>query len=96
MLVVLVDADSVLRVPGVVVVDASGVVVDGVSVGNDTLCRVGGRVDVTKRTGVSSTGSGAILMQDVNKKASRIVEIFLVMDFIDVIASVFCEAIPTY
>lgn len=34
---VLVDADSVLGVPGVVVVPASGVVVDGVSVGRDTL-----------------------------------------------------------
>lgn len=77
---VLVDADSVPGVPGVVVVPASGVVVDGVSVGRDTLWWVGGRVDVIKRTGVSVAGGAAILMQDANKKASRIVEIFLVMD----------------
>ncbi len=74
---VLVDAASVPGVPGVVVVDVSAVVVDGVSVGKDTLCRVGGKVDVTNRTGVFSTGCGAILMQDVNKKARRIVKIFL-------------------
>jgi hypothetical protein len=40
-------------VPGVVVVDGSGVEVSAVAVGRARPGRVGGRVEVTKRTGVS-------------------------------------------
>jgi hypothetical protein len=50
----------------VVVVDASGVDVDGVAVGRDNPAFVGGRVAVTKEGGTAVVASGAILMHDVS------------------------------
>jgi hypothetical protein len=64
------DVDAVPPgVPGVVVVDASSVDADGVSVSSDRPAFVGGRVEVTNRIGVSVAGSGAIFMHDDRLKA---------------------------
>ena len=71
-------ADSVAsEVPGVIVVDGSGVVVAGVAVGRDKPGRVGGRVEVTKRGGVSVKGPGASLMQDVRTKMASRMDILI-------------------
>jgi hypothetical protein len=51
-------------VPGVVVVDESGVDGDGVSVGNDKPGLVGGRVDVTKTDLVEAGVSSETLIQE--------------------------------
>jgi hypothetical protein len=61
----------------VIVVNGSGVVVDGVAVGRDKPCRVGGRVEVTKRGGASVEGSGASLMQDVRTKMANRMNILI-------------------
>ena len=52
----------------VMVIDGSGVAVDGVAVGRDKPGLVGARVEVTKRGGASVVTSGAILMQDARLK----------------------------
>jgi hypothetical protein len=71
-------ADSVVSgVPAGVVLDGSGVVVNGVAVGRDNPCRVGGKVEVTKRGGVSVEGSGASLMQDVRTKIASRMDILI-------------------
>jgi hypothetical protein len=53
-----------LGVPGVPVVDASGVVVDGISAGTDKPGRVGGRVEVTKMGTVGNGVSSETFMQE--------------------------------
>jgi hypothetical protein len=55
-------------VPGVVVVDGSGVVDDWVSVGKDKPGRVGGSVEVTKRGGASDAGSCASFTQELTAR----------------------------
>ena len=67
------DDDAVpFGVPGVVVVDASGVEPGGVAVGRDKPTFVGGRVEVVKGTGISVEGCCAILTQaDRVRLASR-------------------------
>jgi hypothetical protein len=50
--------------PGVVVIRASGVPVGGIGVGRDRPGFVGGRVEVTKRTGAAVTVSCETLMQE--------------------------------
>lgn len=49
------DVEAVPVLPGVVVVEGSGVEVGGISVGKDKAGRVGGRVEVTK---TGATGAG--------------------------------------
>jgi hypothetical protein len=65
-------------VPGVVVVDASGVDVGRVAVGSARPDFVGGRVEVMKRGGGSVTGSCAILMheEDARTMSNAMVPIF--------------------
>jgi hypothetical protein len=66
------EAASVpLGVPGVVVVDPSGVKVSEMSVGKDKLCFVGGSVEVTKRAAVGRGVSSEIVMQALRLKAAR-------------------------
>ena len=70
-------------VPGVVVVDASGVEVGWVAVGNAKPALVGGRVEVTKRGGSSVASSGSILMHDdnVSTVSSARVQILFIQQF---------------
>jgi len=65
--------------PGVDVVDASGVPVGGICVGTDKPAFVGGRVEVTKRGGVSVAVSCEILTHELSVRlAIRMkVQIFL-------------------
>ena len=58
------SVDVVPGVPGVVVVDASGVELGGISVDRDKPAFVGGRVDVTNRTGGAVGVSGETLIQE--------------------------------
>jgi hypothetical protein len=60
-----------LGVPGVVVVDPSGVKVSEMSVGKDKLCFVGGRVEVTKRTAVGAAVFSETVMQELRLQAAR-------------------------
>ena len=72
-------ADSVApAVPGVVVVDVSGVDDAGVAVGRDKPGFVGGSVEVTKGGGAFVAASGASLMHDVSARlaASRPIQNF--------------------
>jgi hypothetical protein len=69
-------------VPGVVVVDGSGVPVDGVSVGRDKPALVGGRVEVTKRGGVGAAACCEILIQELRVKAIMRVNIRIFMTLI--------------
>jgi hypothetical protein len=70
-------------VPGVVVVDASGVDVGGMSVGRDKPGLVGGRVEVTKTERVGATVAGATVMQEPRLRlASRSnIQIFFIRGF---------------
>jgi hypothetical protein len=54
--------------PGVIVVEASGVAVSGVAVDRDMPGRVGGRVEVTKLSGVRVAICGARLTQDARNR----------------------------
>jgi hypothetical protein len=66
------EAASVpLGVPGVVVVDLSGVKVSEMSVGKDRFCFVGGRVEVTKRAAVGRGVSSEMVIQELRLKAAR-------------------------
>jgi hypothetical protein len=57
------------------VVDPSGVEVNGISVGRDKLCFVGGSVAVTKRAAVGRGVSSEIVMQELRLKAARRINI---------------------
>jgi hypothetical protein len=67
-------------VPGVVVVDASGVEVGGTSVGRDKPCFVGGRVEVTKRgTAVFAVSCDTLTQEPRLRLVSRInIQIFFI------------------
>jgi hypothetical protein len=58
------DVDAVVCIPGVVVVDASGVEGNGVSVGRAKPDFVGGRVEVTNGGGASVAFSGETVMHE--------------------------------
>ena len=62
-------------VPGVVVIDSSGVAVDGISVGRGKPSFVGGRVEVMKRAAVGRGVSSEIVMQELRFKAVRRINI---------------------
>ena len=67
-----------MAVPGV---EALGVEVGGTRVGTDKACLVGGRVDVTKRSGrgVDVTESEETFTHEVNVKMNRInIQIFFI------------------
>jgi hypothetical protein len=70
-------------VPGVVVMDGSGVVDDWVSVGKDKPGRVGGRVEVTKRGPASLAGSCASFTQELptRLKSTMNIQIFFMRRF---------------
>jgi hypothetical protein len=72
-----------LGVPGVVVVEASGVVVDGVSVGRDKPGCVGGRVEVTKIGAVATGVSSETVMQEPRLRLSMEshIQIFFIPGF---------------
>jgi hypothetical protein len=77
----LAEADAVP--PGVVVVDASGVEVNGIAVGKDKPGLVGGRVEVTKAGGAGVPVSCETLMQEPRLRlVSRIsIQIFFIQRF---------------
>jgi hypothetical protein len=62
-------------VPGVTVVDASGVPVGGISVGRDKPGFVGGRVDVMKTDLVGAGVSSETLMQESKLRLVRRINI---------------------
>jgi hypothetical protein len=64
-----------LGVPGVVVVDASGVNVREISVGRDRLTLVGGRVEVTNRAAVGAGVFSESVMQELSPRAARRIKI---------------------
>jgi len=70
-------------VPGVVVVDESGVDGEGVSVGRNKPGLVGGRVEVMKTDLVGSGVSSETLRQEpsVNVMSSRMIQIFFIRGF---------------
>jgi hypothetical protein len=70
-------------VPGVGVVDPSGVDVGGASVGRDKPCFVGGRVDVTKIGAVGAGVSSETLMHEPRPRLRRAsnIQIFCIGEF---------------
>lgn len=70
-------------VPGVVVVDESGVDGEGVSVGKDNPGLVGGRVEVTNAGGADVVCSGETVTQDARLRLmTRIrIQIFFIQGF---------------
>jgi hypothetical protein len=72
-----------LGVPGVPVVEASGIAVDGVCVGRDNPTPVGGRVEVTKKDTVGNGVSSETFMQEPKLRLSTVsnIQVFFIGGF---------------